>query len=410
VVLALLLGACKSSGGLEVDTRDAAGATADAPPGADVAADSPANIVSADASADTAAPAPDTAPDTAPPDAPLPADVAPLPDLTRTDLSPIASRKLDILFMIDNSPSMQEEQSNLRRNFPIFMEELKKVPGGLPDVHIGVVTSDLGAGSIPLSNGGCPRIGGDRGILQTKPTCGLNGNALFISSAANGTVNNFQGSMDDVFSCMASVGVAGCGYEHQLQATRVALYEAVTPQNAGFLRSDALLAIILITDEDDCSADPGSNLFVDDASFPMTSASFRCSQVGHLCNGLSPPISAFDVPLESCRENPAGRLVKVFDVVDSIRALKKKPAEQIMVAGIFGWPNNELGARYRYLQTNQGVDVSPICQSANGEAAVGLRLKAFVEAFGALGSFFSICQDDLSPALKTIGQAVAVRF
>jgi hypothetical protein len=142
----------------------------------------------------------------------------------------------------------------------------------------------------------------------------------------------------------------------------------------------------------------------------MTTASFRCSQVGHLCNGVPPPISAFDVPLVNCQANPAGRLIRVFDVVDSIRALKKYPAEQIMVAGIFGWPTNELGARYRYVQTNQGVDVAPICQSGNGEAAAGLRLKTFVEAFGVLGSFFSICQDDLSPALKTIGQAVAVRF
>jgi hypothetical protein len=290
------------------------------------------------------------------------------------------------------------------------MEELKKIPGGLPDLHIGVISSDLGAGSRPLANGGCPRPGGDRGILQTKPSCGLDANSLFIASAGNGTMNNFTGTLESAFSCIASLGSYGCGYEHQLQATRVALYEQITPENRGFLRDDALLAIVLITDEDDCSAEVNTDLFVDDASFPMTTASFRCSQVGHLCNGQSPPIGVFDAPLESCRDNPAGRLIKVTDMVDSIRALKRNPAEQILVAGIFGWPQNPLGARYRYVQTNQGIDVAPICQSANGEAAVGLRLKTFVESFGALGSFYSICDGDFSPALRQIGQAVATRF
>ena len=90
-------------------------------------------------------------------------------------------RDIDILFLVDNSPSMKEEQDNLRANFRVFMEELKKIPGGLPNVHIGVISSDLGAGSKPLANGGCNRIGGDRGIFQ-KPGCGLDGNSLFISS------------------------------------------------------------------------------------------------------------------------------------------------------------------------------------------------------------------------------------
>src|SRR3954453_15004695 len=103
-------------------------------------------------------------------------------------------RDIDILFMVDNSPSMMEEQANLRRNFPIFMDELKKIPGGLPDIHIGVISSDLGAGSTPLANGGCPRPGGDRGIFQTKPNCGLDVNSRFLTSFNNGTMNNFTGS------------------------------------------------------------------------------------------------------------------------------------------------------------------------------------------------------------------------
>ena len=317
-------------------------------------------------------------------------------------------RDLDLLFMIDNSASMQEEQQNLIRNFPVLMDELKKIKGGLPNLHVAVVTSDLGAGSQPLSNGGCPRPGGDRGIFQTKPACGLFSNANFIVSADNGTSNNFQGDIADVFRCAASVGTVGCGYEHQLQATRVALYESITPENRTFLRRDAFLAIVLITDEDDCSADPSSDLFEDDASFPGTTGSFRCAQVGHLCSGLAPPVAEFQVPLASCTDNPAGRLIKVKDVVDSIRALKADPDRQIFAAGIFGWPVDDINPQYRYVRAPAGpngqIDYAAICQSANGSATAGLRLKRFVDSFGANSSFASICQNDFRPALQLIGQ------
>jgi hypothetical protein len=418
-VLALLLAACGTSGGGSEAGAGAEVGSGDAPLSpADGAAPDAAAPDAMASSCDAMGPGcsgagVDASPADVPvlPDGPFSSETNPVPDASIVpDYPPNGVRALDILFMIDNSPSMQEEQLNLRRNFPIFMDELKKIPGGLPDIHIGVISSDLGAGSTPLANGGCARPGGDRGIFQTKPNCGLDGNSRFLTSLDNGTMNNFTGPIENVFSCLANLGTAGCGYEHQLQATRVALYEVVTRENAGFLRQNAVLAIVLITDEDDCSAETTSNLFTDDASFPMTTASFRCSQVGHLCNGLPPPIAPFETALDSCQANPAGRLIKVADVVDSIRALKAQPARDIVVAGIFGWPTSTVGARYRYVQSNQGVDVAPVCQSTNGEAAAGLRLKTFVESFGASGSFFSICQDDYSPALQKIAQAVATRF
>jgi hypothetical protein len=320
-------------------------------------------------------------------------------------------RDVDILFVIDNSPSMQEEQDNLRRNFPVLMEVLKKLPGGLPNLQIGVITSDLGAGTNFPSAGACGRLGGDRGTFQTKPECGLDANSRFIASFQNGTQTNFgPRDISQVFSCMANVGARGCGYEHQLQATRVALYEAITPENRGFLRRDALLAIILISDEDDCSADTTSNLFTDDASFPGTTASFRCAQTGHVCNAQPTPIGELDTPLESCWASDGGRLIKVKEIVESIRALKARPDEQIVVSGIFGWPTSTANARYRYLRTASGVDLGPICQSSNGDAMPGLRLKAFVDAFGTSGAFFSVCQDDYAPAMQLIAERVAGRL
>jgi hypothetical protein len=327
------------------------------------------------------------------------------------EVNPI--RDIDIVFMVDNSLSMEQEQDNLKRNFPAFVDELRKIEGGLPSLHIGIISSDLGAGSTPLM-GGCGRVAGDRGIFQAKAGCGLNAGEKFITSIPNGTANptvNFQGDLSTVFSCMAGLGTNGCGYEHQLQSTRVALYEMITPENKGFLRENAFLALILITDEDDCSADIKSDLFTDDMTFAGTAASFRCAQVGHICKGVTTmPIGEFSAPLTDCEPNDNGRLIKVQDIVESIRLVKPRPDQQILVSGIFGWPDNTLGAQYRYIKVRDGIDYGPICNSNNGNATAALRMKKFVDAFGENGSYFGICQDDFRPAMQKIGEKLRAKL
>jgi hypothetical protein len=326
-------------------------------------------------------------------------------------------RDIDILFMVDDSPSMADKQGNLAKNFPAFIEELKKIPGGLPNVHIGVVSSDLGAGPKPIL-GGCERVGGDRGILQVKMGCGVDANSNFLVSANNGTMNNFQGDITQVFSCIARLGDQGCGFEHQLQSTRVALYESITPQNMGFLRPNAFLGIILLTDEDDCSADPGSGIFpLDDPKFMGTTASFRCAELGHLCGGQMPPIANYTHALNDCTTNDNGTLIKVDEIVQSVRAVKARPDQQIIVAAITGLADNDATAQYRYgpdptnMNANAPIDYLPICHGGPAatpwSATASIRIRKFVESFGANGSLHSICADDFSPAMKQIGEKLA---
>jgi hypothetical protein len=79
------------------------------------------------------------------------------------EINPI--HNVDIVFMVDNSGSMQEEQTNLTRNFGTFMRELN-IPGA--DLHIAAISSELGAGAgttIQGSLGGCGALGGDKGIF-----------------------------------------------------------------------------------------------------------------------------------------------------------------------------------------------------------------------------------------------------
>jgi hypothetical protein len=60
------------------------------------------------------------------------------------DIPVTVNRDIDILFVIDDSPSMLDKQTNLKNNFPNFINVLNTIEGGLPNVHIGVVSSDLG--------------------------------------------------------------------------------------------------------------------------------------------------------------------------------------------------------------------------------------------------------------------------
>src|SRR6266404_413288 len=164
----------------------------------------------------------------------------------------------DLLFVVDNAPATAGLQTKLADAFPRFMNVLKNLPGGLPDLHVAVVSSNMGAG--PTTMAGCP-VGGDRGAFQSAPRAagcatGLPAGQAYLSSI--GGVNNFTGDLNDAFSCIAALGADGCQFPHPFAALLKALEPGsdLPAGNAGFLRSSAFLVIILITNQDDCSAPP----------------------------------------------------------------------------------------------------------------------------------------------------------
>lgn len=329
-------------------------------------------------------------------------------------------RKADILFVIDNSGSMAQEQENLGKKFPAFMRKLQDIEGGLPDLRIAVVNTDVGAGNLPVDTlGTCLRTErSPRGRFQTKDgRCGLDpAKAHFLGVDGKGG-QNFDGPLDDVFKCLADQGTEGCGYEHQLQAMRAALAGAgVNPENKDFLREDAYLAVVLITDEDDCSADPDAEFFF--ANAEGHAPSLRCNQLGHVCDGVPvPAMDGFSRPLASCvparRRDPVQfpeerrtRLIDVEEFVAFVLGLKARP-DQILVSAIVGW-SDAADARYEIRpDPEQGLDVAPICASSFGRAAPAVRLKSFVDAFGGGGSIHSLCGGDLEEALSQIGEKLA---
>src|SRR4029078_12211692 len=80
----------------------------------------------------------------------------------------VPTRKLDMLFVIDDSSEVRLPQDSLIRNFPTLMTRLMDQPG-LPDLHIAVISTDMGAGDGSIAS--CDTTGGQHGLVQDVARC-----------------------------------------------------------------------------------------------------------------------------------------------------------------------------------------------------------------------------------------------
>lgn len=132
--------------------------------------------------------------------------------------------EVDILWVIDDSNSMRAEQETLAAGFSSFVTELE---GTGTDFHLGVITTTF---------------------LYEDPNRGtLLGDPKIITQD-----DDYIG----IFPDRVQVGISGDGKEKGLEAAAFALSSVMTTgngPNAGFLRPDAHLLVVFVSDEDDCS-------------------------------------------------------------------------------------------------------------------------------------------------------------
>ncbi len=174
---------------------------------------------------------------------------------------------VDILFVIDNSGSMAPDQENLARNIDAFIDV---IAGGTLDYRIGIVTTDLGQSTAGLQldreewagfvgqqvdessplrtvdfqdRSDCRRLPGVRhGCFRSSRP-----DRPFLDSGLDDAR-----TVAEVFSASARVGTCGSGLERGTTAMLQAL-EATRSGgcNAGFLRDEANLVVVIISDEQD---------------------------------------------------------------------------------------------------------------------------------------------------------------
>jgi hypothetical protein len=354
----------------------------------------------------------------------------------------------DLLFVIDNSASMAAKQAMVLQRLATVIQELRAFEGGIPDMHIGVVSTDLGAGA-GEAGGDCAVPLGDRGLLWgNDPSpgaratvaggiskgCGLAEGARWIETRTcpdgERSIRNYTGDLADVFTCMVrAMGTHGCGYSHALQATRLALdpQPGINEGNRGFLRDSATLSVIFVADKDDCSA-PSDAVLNDglfSAKIPGYDPVLRCAARGHVCGGQAipnyDPLTGYDGSqgpfthdFNGCAAkrptNPPDPhwlpLLSVQEVIDGIRALTGGWDSFTAMTGIFGWPQTEGSGRPIYKMDATSAEglsgLSPICslpsiEGEGGNVYPSLRLKEFVDAFAPNVDSWgprSMCSDD----------------
>jgi len=241
--------------------------------------------------------------------------------------------KMDILFVIDDSGSMGEEQANLATNFPLFVDVLNGFvsSANLPiDYHLGVTTTSVTkswsiGGLIPDSQDGPDGALIDNGCAMPRKW-----------------LERDDADVATTFSCVAQA-VGGANEEMPLEAIRMAVSDRVDDgQNAGFFREDALLAVVVLTDENDCSRSDNN---------------FTVGLTDDVCDDLA-PVDSYIAALDQVTGD-RGRWATAF------------------IAGL--GPGD--------------------CSSAFGSADEATRLLDFAAAAGENAVTSSICDGDLASAL-----------
>ncbi len=160
---------------------------------------------------------------------------------------PEACAKVDLLFVIDNSSSMKNEQDTLVASFPGFVASMLEQLANADSYHVGVVSTDK-------YDGNDDPCDGVLGALITR-TGGTNSSKMSCGPYASG--KRYMSEADDLgarFGCAAQVGTSGDSNEKPLEAAIRGLgpiLNAAGECNDGFLRKDALLVLVIITDEEE---------------------------------------------------------------------------------------------------------------------------------------------------------------
>lgn len=157
--------------------------------------------------------------------------------------APNAQSKVDILWVVDTSGSMKEEQAYLGNNFSSFMSQLSMT--GM-NFQTAVTTTDICQDSVPddLSQRVCPAdFGGSssthlRGSFVTK-----NGGPQVL------TMNDPM--LLSRFSSYTNLGTNGSGFEHGLKGAEMGIAKSLSGANSPLIRTDAFLAVIVVSDEED---------------------------------------------------------------------------------------------------------------------------------------------------------------
>ncbi len=297
---------------------------------------------------------------------------------------------IDLVFIIDNSGTMGEEQQNLAVNFQPLVDKLQNLTDGEgnsvnPDVNIMVTTSDFGhplctnfqkpdyipRQGAPVYEGCNARINRFTGLDPEDPliieeACQANcpvdiapgQHFIHFDSDGSNVPNDDVGA---ALSCIGPQGIDGCGYEAPLETMLQAINEDAcwnnpdqercdnepewADTNRAFLREDAVLAIAIITDEMDCSvkAPNGYSWFTNpmETTFWNVNPALEIPQAtSAVCwnSGIECTDDDDDGVYESCASKTNDVLHDVDRYISYLQYLTEDRDKEVVMLGIVGVP------------------------------------------------------------------------
>jgi hypothetical protein len=325
--------------------------------------------------------------------------------------------KVDILVLVDNSGSMAQEQCALTLRFPELVIDLLDPPldyGSDPprpshppveDLNIGVISSDMGAMGFALPS--CERdpLDGDDGCFLHWPSPAVagchDGYPAFLSRNELNAATYSSEQMARDFTCLATLGTAGCNFEQPLAALEKALFDNAAPGgcNEGFLRPDSLLMLIVVTDEDDCSVDPAHPEMFDERREDLGHVNLRCHRFPEFVR----TVEHFAASFARLAPGRLGRMV--LGVIAGV------PLDRSECQG----PGEELEDCLDESSMQERVDPAlpgqliPSCNTSMGLAFPPRRLvQLAIEWSKSVGSSYvdSVCTDDWAGALHGITEQI----
>ncbi len=177
--------------------------------------------------------------------------------------SPGCQGKIDFLISISENPSMDMEQEALKASFPAFLETIGESFSNF-DYHIMIPNMEDHWGDASCAN--CVDVcenGGPgypctaeieicdetQGAGQTFPAGFGASNKRCVLQDKRRYIAPGEPDVPGAFSCLASVGTSG--YPFVMNGVNFALSDVPKFCNVGFLREDALLVVIVVSDVDD---------------------------------------------------------------------------------------------------------------------------------------------------------------
>ncbi len=353
--------------------------------------------------------------DSSTPDASRPTDAtAPTRD-GRTEVPPPCRGALpvDLLWVVDNSNSMEQEQNNLAANFPRLIQRLVDPPDtdrdgepdypGVTDLRVGVISTDFGVGdNTGVAN--CDMGTGDGGALIGESRAA--GPCAGFTTGDNPWLE-YDGDTDafaENFSCLAKLGTDGCGLEQQLEASLAAISTQSSDggANEGFLRPDSLVAIVFVTDEDDCST-TNDELFSPSPAAATTYGPYPMRCANH--PGELHPIRRYAQAFDTLRLDRNNAVI-VAAITGVPRELARNPLEVDFAAVL-------ADDRMQFAENpdNPGT-LRPACEYGGvASAPPGRRIIEVIQEFSTEGDglLASICEPDLGPVLESIAARIGSR-